>query len=52
MTWKNSVCSENHHYVIHGRLHWRKEGGMEFTSHIYPKKPSMIHLKTNGQNEF
>ena len=45
MTWKNSICSENHHYVIEGKFHCKKENKMEFTSHIYPKNPSMTNLK-------
>ena len=47
MTWKNSVCTENHHYVIDGKLNSRPadtEGtitqkSVEFTSNIYPKNP-------------
>ena len=51
MTWKNSVCSENHHYVIKGKFHFKKENSMEFTSDIYPKNPSMTNLKINGLNQ-
>ena len=35
MTWKNSACSENHHYVIQGKFSMTRN----FTSHIYPKNP-------------
>ena len=38
MTWKNSRCTENHHYVIEGKL----SATVEFTSQIYPTNPGII----------
>ena len=45
MKWTNSVCADNHHYVIQGKLNgWGSEPFYKFTSKIY--------LKTPGNNLF
>ena len=43
MTWKNSICTENHHYVVHGKFYWNDDNRVEFTSHIYPRNPGIIY---------
>ena len=43
MTWKNSACRENHHYVIEGKFSMTRN----FISYIYPNHPGTTFL-VNG----
>ena len=44
ITWNNSDCKENHHYVIKGRLSVHGSDNITFIANIYPKSPETTEL--------
>jgi len=44
ITWNNSDCKENHHYVIKGRLSVHGSNNITFIANIYPENPETTEL--------